>query len=156
MIKVLSTAIVVVMIVLFAQVYMTTEAKKETAVYKAKCDSLQNRADSLYIVTTPDINYQTGLLLSPQDVIDNLDNANLDTNYTATYYPWVKYEDDIKYLYSNINELDTKDVDYLIKNNWIDVLKKFDGYMVISSYEPNIDDTSYLKKYKFENHKVKN
>ena len=48
MIKVLSTAIVVVMIVLFTQVYMTTEAQKETAIYKAKCDSLQNRADSLH------------------------------------------------------------------------------------------------------------
>jgi hypothetical protein len=48
MIKVLSTTIVVVMIVLFAQVYMTTEAKKETAIYKAKCDSLQNVTDSLH------------------------------------------------------------------------------------------------------------
>ena len=48
MIKVLSTTIVVVMIVLFAQVYMTTEAKKETAIYKAKCDSLQNVNDSLH------------------------------------------------------------------------------------------------------------
>ena len=55
----------------------------------------EDRADSLYIVTTPDINYQTGLLYSPQDAVDNLDNASLDTNYTATYYPWVKYEDDI-------------------------------------------------------------
>lgn len=58
----------------------------------------EDRADSLYIVTTPDIDYQTGLLLTPQDVVDNLDNANLDTNYTATYYPWVKYDDDINNL----------------------------------------------------------
>lgn len=55
----------------------------------------EDRADSLYIVTTPDIDYQTGLLFSPQDAVDNLDNASMDTNYTATYYPWVKYEDDI-------------------------------------------------------------
>jgi hypothetical protein len=55
----------------------------------------EDRADSLYIATTPDIDYQTGLLYSPQDAVDNLDNASLDTNYTATYYPWVKYEDDI-------------------------------------------------------------
>ena len=48
MIKVLSTTIVVVMIVLFAQVYITTKAQKETARYKAKYDSLQNRADSLH------------------------------------------------------------------------------------------------------------
>jgi succinate dehydrogenase hydrophobic anchor subunit len=48
MIKVLSTAIIVAMIILFAQVYMTTEAKKETEIYKAKCDSLQYVTDSLY------------------------------------------------------------------------------------------------------------
>ena len=55
----------------------------------------EQRADSLFIITTPDIDYQTGLLYSPQDAVDNLDNASLDTNYSATYYPWVKYEDDI-------------------------------------------------------------
>lgn len=55
----------------------------------------EDRADSLYIVTTPDIDYSTGMLYSPQDAIDNLDNADLDTNYTATFYPWVKYEDTI-------------------------------------------------------------
>jgi len=48
MIKVLSIAVVVAMIFLFAQVYMTTEAKKETAIYKAKCDSLQKANDSLH------------------------------------------------------------------------------------------------------------
>lgn len=53
MIKVLSTAIVVVMLILFAQVYMTTEAKKETAYYKAKCDSLQRVSDSLYVELYP-------------------------------------------------------------------------------------------------------
>jgi len=55
----------------------------------------EDRADSLFITTTPDIDYQTGLLYSAQDAVDNLDNASLDTNYTATYFPWVKYEDDI-------------------------------------------------------------
>ena len=53
MIKVLSTAIIVVMIILFAQVYMTTEAKKETEIYKAKCDSLQYVVDSLYMENFP-------------------------------------------------------------------------------------------------------
>ncbi len=60
------------------------------------------------------------------------------------------HDEDIKYIYSNINELETKDVDLLIKNNWTDVLKKFDGYMVISSLESNTDDTSRLKKYDFD------
>jgi hypothetical protein len=55
----------------------------------------EERADSLYIVTTPDVDYGTGQLYSPQDAVDNLTNADLDTNYTSTYYPWVKYEDAI-------------------------------------------------------------
>jgi len=53
----------------------------------------EDRADSLYILTTPDIDYQTGFLYTPEDAVDNLDNADLDTNYSATYYPWIKYND---------------------------------------------------------------
>jgi len=72
MIKVLSTAIVVVMIVLFAQVYMTTEAQKETAVYKAKCDSLQNIADSLH-----DENFIKHIQLDRYELsLDYLDSVN--------------------------------------------------------------------------------
>lgn len=55
----------------------------------------EDRADSLYIITTPDIDYQTGFLYTPEDAVDNLDNADLDTNYSATYYPWIKYPDTI-------------------------------------------------------------
>ena len=43
----------------------------------------QKRADSVYIVTTPDTDASGDVLLA-EDVIDTLD-GQFDTNYTATY-----------------------------------------------------------------------
>jgi hypothetical protein len=60
------------------------------------------------------------------------------------------YDSNIKYIYKSLNELETKDVDLLIKNNWTDLLKQFDGYMVLCSYESNVTDTTKLKKYNFD------
>jgi hypothetical protein len=48
------------------------------------------RADSLYIVTTPD--YENGVILSPEDVVDRLSDQ-FDSNYTCTYWPWVQIND---------------------------------------------------------------
>jgi hypothetical protein len=60
-----------------------------------------NRADSVYICTTPDYNMfvpSTGDQLDmiyPQEAVDNLETAGLDSNYTATYYPWVLTRDTV-------------------------------------------------------------
>ena len=51
----------------------------------------QERADSLYVVTTPD--YYDGAVITPQDVVDTLDGM-FDSNYTCTYWPWVQITDD--------------------------------------------------------------
>jgi hypothetical protein len=51
----------------------------------------QDRADSLYIVTTPDTD-ASGDILLPEDVIDQLD-GEFDSNYTATYWPWIQIND---------------------------------------------------------------
>ena len=61
-----------------------------------------DRADSIYITTTPDFNlflpsYQDieeGLIY-PQEVVDNLENTGIDSNYTATYYPWILTRDSV-------------------------------------------------------------
>jgi hypothetical protein len=65
-------------------------------------DMIENeRADSLYITTTPDYNLflptTTGVdgLIYPQEAVDNLDNTGIDSNYTATYYPWVLTKDSV-------------------------------------------------------------
>jgi hypothetical protein len=70
------------------------------------CESAVNmiqfqRADSIYIVTTPDYNMFTPNstdpqeIIYPQDAIDNVDSIGLDSNYTATYYPWVLTRDTV-------------------------------------------------------------
>ena len=51
----------------------------------------QDRADSLYIVTTPDTS--NGVTLSAQEAVDILDTAGLDSNYSCTYWPWVQVND---------------------------------------------------------------
>jgi hypothetical protein len=60
-----------------------------------------DRADSIYLVTTPDwemfvpnTNDSADQIL-PQSAVDNLINSNIDSNYTATYYPWVLTRDTV-------------------------------------------------------------
>jgi len=65
----------------------------------------EERADSVYVVTTPDKPYGAsdaeGDMFTPSDAVDNLDDSNIDSNYTCSYYPWCKYfdEDSNKYIY---------------------------------------------------------
>ena len=60
-----------------------------------------SRADSVYIATTPDYDMHSPdgtdpqLIIYPQDAVDNLDNSGLDSNYTATYYPWILTRDTV-------------------------------------------------------------
>jgi hypothetical protein len=60
-----------------------------------------SRADSVYIATTPDYNMYTPDATNPLDIIysqeavDNLDNTGIDSNYTATYYPWILTRDTV-------------------------------------------------------------
>jgi hypothetical protein len=72
--------------------YVNNSNLVETAIDMVETD----RADSIYICTTPDFNLflpsyddiNEGLIY-PQEVVDNLENTGIDSNYTATYYPWV-------------------------------------------------------------------
>jgi hypothetical protein len=60
-----------------------------------------SRADSVYIATTPDYLMYTpdGTnsldIIYPQEAVDNLDNTGIDSNYTATYYPWILVRDTV-------------------------------------------------------------
>ena len=57
----------------------------------------EERADSIYVVTTPDKPFGSGdyvdEMFTPSDAVDNLEDTEIDSNYTCTYYPWVKYLD---------------------------------------------------------------
>ena len=57
----------------------------------------EERADSIYVATMPDKPFGasdfTDEMYSPDDVVYGLEDTGIDSNYTCTYYPWVKYED---------------------------------------------------------------
>jgi hypothetical protein len=59
------------------------------------------RADSVYITTTPDYNMYTPdagsqyEIIYPQAAVDNLDQTGIDSSYTATYYPWILERDTV-------------------------------------------------------------
>jgi hypothetical protein len=62
----------------------------------------QDRADSVYICTTPDYqmftpslgNFDTDFIY-PEEAVDNLEDTGIDSNYTATYYPWILTRDTV-------------------------------------------------------------
>jgi hypothetical protein len=60
------------------------------------------RADSLYIMTCPDYDmFATTTtspatdLIYPTEAVDDLETTGIDSNYTATYYPWVLTRDTV-------------------------------------------------------------
>lgn len=61
-----------------------------------------DRADSIYICTTPDYNmyvpntssFDTDFIY-PDESVDNLEETGIDSNYTATYYPWILVRDTV-------------------------------------------------------------
>ena len=61
-----------------------------------------DRADSIYICTTPDYqmftnttsNFTTDFIY-PQESTENLEDTGIDSNYTATYYPWILTRDTV-------------------------------------------------------------
>jgi len=59
--------------------------------------------------------------------------------------------DIIAYIYSKIDIIETKDIDRMIENGWIDLIKRFDGYPVITSYNAN-DDGDNCSVYSMDGH----
>lgn len=57
----------------------------------------EERADSIYVVTLPDKPFGAAdyvdEMYTADDVVYALEDTEIDSNYTCTYYPWVKYED---------------------------------------------------------------
>ena len=65
----------------------------------------EERADSIYVITTPDKPNGAGdyidEMYSPEEAVYNLEDSEIDSNYSCTYYPWVKYldQDNNQYIY---------------------------------------------------------
>ena len=54
----------------------------------------EERRDSFYVLTTPDKAYgKEDEMYLADDIVSELENSNIDTNFAATYYPWVKFYD---------------------------------------------------------------
>ncbi len=60
----------------------------------------ERRFDSIYLPTLPDIKLignnnaaNTEDWLYPNDIVNELDNTEIDSNYTALYYPWIQISD---------------------------------------------------------------
>ena len=55
------------------------------------------RADSIYVITTPDKPYGADdnkyEMYTAEDAVDNLEESEIDSNWACTYFPWVKYFD---------------------------------------------------------------
>ena len=73
-------------------------------------DILEDRADTLYIPTTPDT-YNGGSeyaddIIPEEEVVAELEEKELYSDYATTYYPWVKVEDNGEYIWLPV----TKDV----------------------------------------------
>jgi hypothetical protein len=77
--------------------YVNNSGLVEAAINMIEFD----RADSIYITTTPDYSLYNAsandsqLIIYPQEAVDNLVTAGIDSNYTATYYPWVLTRDTV-------------------------------------------------------------
>ena len=54
-----------------------------------------DRADSLYIITTPDVGPDTDSPepLDPDQAVDLVEDSGIDSNYSATYWPWLQMND---------------------------------------------------------------
>lgn len=58
----------------------------------------EERKDAFYVITSPDKPYGTmddtkASMFSADDIVGELENTGIDTNFGATYYPWVKFYD---------------------------------------------------------------
>jgi hypothetical protein len=51
-----------------------------------------DRADSLYILTTPDTN-AGGEIMSAEEISDFYSDGSFDSNYSCTYWPWIQVND---------------------------------------------------------------
>ena len=74
--------------------------KDNTELIKEAINMIETeRADSLYVIDSPDENIPTTIGINKNDVIVSkdisgyLDSADIDSNYSCTYFPWIQIRD---------------------------------------------------------------
>lgn len=66
---------------------------------KYALDMVENRADSLYIMDSPRLTVGTEKG-TPEELVSRLEATGIDSNYAATYWPWIQIEDNITNQYT--------------------------------------------------------
>jgi hypothetical protein len=57
------------------------------------------RADTLYVIDSPDVNIPVTVgenkadVVASEDIVDLLDTADIDSSYSCTYFPWIQVRD---------------------------------------------------------------
>lgn len=62
-------------------------------------DMVEDRADSLYIMDSPRITVGTEKGTS-EELVSRLEGTGIDSNYAATYWPWIQIEDNTSNIYT--------------------------------------------------------
>jgi hypothetical protein len=99
----------------------------------------QDRADSWYIVTTPDVN-SSGEVLTADEVVDRLDGL-YDSSYTSTYFPWIQVNDTENNVYIWLPA--TRDV---VRNTALTDNIAFPWFAVAGIQRGNVDAIKARKK----------
>ena len=69
------------------------DLRDQTNLVEAAIDVVEvDRADSLYVITTPDSD-SDGFALTPEEATDMIEDSGIDSNYSATYWPWLQMND---------------------------------------------------------------
>ena len=69
------------------------DLRDQSGLIEAGVDVIEtDRADSLYIVSTPDTD-SGGDILTADDAVGIVDDSGIDSSYTATYWPWLQMND---------------------------------------------------------------
>jgi hypothetical protein len=100
----------------------------------------QDRADSLYIVTTPDLD-SGGAIMSAEDVSDYYSDGSFDSSYTCTYWPWIQVNDTENNVY--IYMPPTRDV---VRNIALTDNIAFPWFAVAGTSRGNVDAIQARKK----------
>jgi len=53
----------------------------------------EERADSLYIITTPDTDSSGVVAMTTDEAVDVVADSGIDSSYSATYFPWLQMQD---------------------------------------------------------------
>ena len=99
----------------------------------------EDRADSWYIMTTPDVD-AAGDVLTAEEVADNLEDL-YDSSYTSTYFPWIQVNDTENNVYIWLPP--TRDV---VRNTALTDNIAFPWFAVAGIQRGNVDAIKARKK----------